>query len=113
MFTEIQTTDQLDQVIAASEVAPQVVFKHSSRCGLSASAHRSLSVLSSQDPPVFILTVQDSRKLSNEIEERFQIRHESPQIIIFSGGEPVFNSSHRRATSETVRECVSTIETQD
>ena len=113
MFTELQTAADLDRVLADSQHRPAIVFKHSNQCGLSTRAYRSLSKLDEfTDLPVHMLVVQTARPLSNEIEARFGIRHESPQVIVVSNREPVFNASHHNATAEAVGEALSRIETQ-
>lgn len=104
-FKILKTVEDFDAVVSQSETKPVVVFKHSSACSLSARAFSNLASLDqSTDPPVFQITVQESRALSNHIEATLGIRHESPQVIIFRDGKPVFNTSHTRVTAENVRE---------
>ena len=49
-----------------------------------------------------LVIVQISRNVSNEIELRTNIRHETPQAIILKDGAPIFNVSHFRITAETI-----------
>ena len=55
------------------------------------------------DLPIYEVVVQDARTLSNEIAERLDIRHETPQVIVLRDGKAVFHASHRRVTAEAVR----------
>lgn len=75
-----------------------IVYKHSPTCELSAQAMEEVKVLSRErdDVPIFLVDVLLQRSLSNEIEARLHIRHESPQAIIMKGGQPVWNGSHRQ-----------------
>ncbi len=75
-----------------------IVYKHSPTCELSAMAMEEVKVLARErdDVPIFLVDVLLQRSLSNEIESRLKIRHESPQAIIMKSGQPVWNASHRQ-----------------
>lgn len=77
-----------------------VLYKHSPTCGLSSIAMEEVKVFSQDrsDVPVFMVDVLLQRSLSNEIETRLRIRHESPQAIIFKHGAAVWHGSHRQVT---------------
>jgi bacillithiol system protein YtxJ len=103
-FIALQSEEGLRQAIERSRGAPVVLFKHSSACSLSAYAYHELGRLTHPaDPPVYVLVVQAERSLSNAVERRFGIRHQSPQVIVLYDGEPVYDASHGRVTAETVR----------
>jgi len=40
------------------------------------------------------VNIQQNRALSNEIADRFGIRHESPQLLVIRNKTAVFNTSH-------------------
>ena len=42
----------------------------------------------------YFLNIQQNRALSNEIVNRFGIRHESPQLLVIKNKIAVFNTSH-------------------
>ena len=86
---------------------PVLLFKHSRTCGTSFFARKEVQQLSeADDPRVYEIVVQDARSLSNEIAARFGIRHESPQAILIRNGKAVWNTSHGRITSTSVRNAV-------
>ncbi len=62
-----------------------VVFKHSTACGLSASAAREVERLQ-VDLPVYQVDVREQRPLSTWIATRYGVPHESPQVILVRGG---------------------------
>ena len=104
-FVSLHSPEELSNVIERSAREPVVLFKHSRTCGLSASAYREMERLTApDDPPVYLVVVQTARGLSDEIEARLAIRHESPQVIVLSEAQPVFHTSHRGVTAEAVRE---------
>lgn len=101
----LSTEEDLETAFAQSEREPVLIFKHSARCSLSARAHREMKKLDgAEDPPVYRLTVQEARDLSNEVEDRLGIRHETPQAILLYEQKPFFDASHHDVTVETVRE---------
>lgn len=79
-----------------------VLFKHSRSCPVSWAAATQVKRFQEGHPsvPVYTITVQQDRKLSNWIEEQTGIRHESPQVIIFRNGEAVANTSHNGVTEQ-------------
>ena len=87
------TPDQLDQVMAAPVA---LVYKHSTRCPVSAMAMDEVRRLVGERPdaPVWVVDVIVQRRLSVEVAERTGVRHESPQAILLAGGEVVYDASH-------------------
>jgi bacillithiol system protein YtxJ len=105
--TPLETLEALDALLMRSSERPQLVFKHSIHCGLSGIAFDELgSHLDQPDPGVdyWLVTVQTSREVSNAVEERLGIRHETPQAILVCGGRPIWNASHRRITAAALSE---------
>lgn len=105
-FRSLATEDDLDEALRLSDEEPVVLYKHSNACPISASAQDELKSLigtAGEAPPIYQLVVQESRALSDRIAEHFSIRHETPQAIVVSDGEPTFNASHQDVTAERVR----------
>jgi len=73
-----------------------IIFKHSQTCPVSWAADRQVNAFQSRfpDAPLFRLTVQQHRELSNQIAAETGVRHESPQILVFRQGAVVSNASH-------------------
>ena len=49
--------------------------------------------------PAFTVDVRAQRPLSQQIAARSGVEHESPQVIIFRRGTPVWNASHQDITA--------------
>ena len=76
--------DDLEAALAASHVAPVILFKHSETCGVSLMARDGLA----DEPlpaPVHEVVVQRQRPVSNAMAERLGVRHESPQVFVVAG----------------------------
>ncbi|PLS02041.1 bacillithiol system redox-active protein YtxJ [Neobacillus cucumis] len=102
MLKKIDTVQQFDELI--NNGGKFFFLKHSLTCPISLAAYKEYEKFAgtNEDAPTYYLAVQDSRPLSNEIAERFEIKHESPQAILFSEGKAVWNASHWKITSRSL-----------
>ena len=90
-FIELLDVASLDDFLAKSNGAPVIIFKHSDTCGISARAYTQMSAL---DRPVGLVTVQTARAVSDEIERRMDLAHQTPQVMIISDGKVAWTASH-------------------
>ncbi len=91
------SADELDTLVSKSIKRPQLIFKNSTTCGISSMALRSFEAqydLNSEQADLYMLHIQHNRSLSNEIAQRFHVRHESPQLLIIKNGSVVKDVSH-------------------
>lgn len=87
--------EQLKQIITKSQLRPQVIFKHSTRCSISAVAlQRMQKVAQPADIDFYFLDLLVYRNLSNKISDTFKIDHESPQVLVIKDGDCVYEESH-------------------
>ncbi len=94
-WKELTKESQLSEIKEESKNRPQVIFKHSTRCSISAVAK---SRLERGTPPAnvdfYFLDLIRDRSLSNKIAEEFSVYHESPQVLVIKNGECVYDESH-------------------
>lgn len=96
----INLTDvsQLDEINAQSKHEPVVIFKHSTRCSISSMAwsrfNRGMNELLDKALKFYYLDLIQYREISNLIADKFEVRHESPQILVILNGKSIYNSSH-------------------
>lgn len=96
------TEQSLDLIDEQSKLKPQIVFKHSTRCGVSSMVLRrferqSHEVISGMD--FHMVDLISNRDISNAIAARYGITHQSPQLIIVKNGTAVYNVSHYDITT--------------
>jgi monothiol bacilliredoxin len=60
-----------------------------------------------EDLPLGVIRVVEARPASNHVEERTGITHESPQLILFKDGQPVFDRDNWDITAEDVQAALS------
>src|SRR5690606_25312000 len=92
-WKSITKEDQLNEIIERSYSKIQLIFKHSTSCNISADALEELKQL---DYDGWYLDLLTYRPISNKIAELFEIKHQSPQVILIDQGKAIFNESHWR-----------------
>ena len=100
-FVEIDDVASLDLFIAESGERPAIIFKHSNTCGVSSRVYREMSQVAR---PVGIVVVQHARDVSDEIERRFRIQHETPQALIVQGDKVVWSASHYAVKAQAIEQ---------
>ena len=100
-FISIDDNATLDRFLADANGGAVVIMKHSNSCGVSSRAYGEMTSFEGQ---VGLITVQESRAVSDEIERRTGIAHETPQILILRDNKVVFTASHFQVKAQTVKE---------
>ena len=62
-----------------------LVYKHSTTCPISATAGQEVRAIKT-DLPIYWINVREQRDLSNWVADTYQVRHESPQLILIRDG---------------------------
>lgn len=106
----IHLTDegQIKQIVSKSQLTPQVIFKHSTRCSISSTALSRLQRSTQpKDVDFYFLDLLAHRDLSNKIAQLFNVHHESPQVLVIRDGECTFDESHLGISMDEIAEHVS------
>jgi len=96
-WNRLTSVDQLETIIEESNSKPIAIFKHSTRCGVSSMTFRQFENnfnIENEKVKLYFLDLIAFRELSNEIAIRFQVMHQSPQLIVLRNGNTVHHSSH-------------------
>jgi len=108
MIIELHEKQDLEQLLKQSRKEPVLLFKHSTQCSRSAAVIEGFEAFERKNPSLvcgLILVIED-RDISDEVEERFAIRHESPQAILIVNEAPVWHASHWKITEDALEEAV-------
>ena len=96
-WIDLKEMKQLDLLVENSRSKTQFIFKHSTRCGVSRMVLNQLRKEYSIDEnsaDIYYLDLISYRDISNEIANRFEVRHESPQLLVLRNGTVVSHNSH-------------------
>ena len=87
---------QLDEIAALSAETPVAIFKHSTRCGVSRMVLKQFENEFRPDTKVtpYFLDLLAHRDVSNAISEKFNVMHQSPQLLLIKDGKSVYDASH-------------------
>lgn len=98
--------DQLNEISVASNEKPMVIFKHSTRCSISRMALKQFENeydLTDDEVTIYFLDLLSFRDISNAITTRFQVEHQSPQLILIKDEKAIYNASHSDIDAETLK----------
>ena len=104
-WNEITQDQTIQDIITRSAQKPQLIFKHSTRCSISSMAKNRLDrseAPSSVD--FYYLDLIKFRNISNKVEEIFQVKHESPQVLLIRNGECIYEESHNGISMGEIEE---------
>jgi len=93
----LNSIKQLDEIRFKSRTKTQLIFKHSTRCGISRMVMNQFTKdygFSKNDFDLYYLDILNFRDISNEIAKAFEVWHESPQLLIIKNGVVVAYESH-------------------
>ncbi len=105
-MTELKRLTDFARSAETAKEGPVLIFKHSTTCPISGrAAQRMDKMLRETDealPKFYMVKVIESRPVSNAIEGMYEVKHESPQILLIKDGKAVWNTSHDEITAEAV-----------
>ncbi|HYE55638.1 MAG TPA: bacillithiol system redox-active protein YtxJ [Chitinophagaceae bacterium] len=101
----LTSEEQINEIRERSTQRPQVIFKHSTRCGISAMAKNRLEKANPVEAADFYyLDLINYRSISHKVAEEFNVYHESPQVLVIRNGECVYDESHLGISMDDIRE---------
>ncbi|GGG49036.1 bacillithiol system redox-active protein YtxJ [Epilithonimonas arachidiradicis] len=105
LWKKIESEKDLDLAVEKSSQQKVLIFKHSTRCFISKTVLKNFEKQmqnSDKNYAFYFLDLLAHRNLSNEIESRFDVVHQSPQLIVLENGKPTHNASHQNIDLDTV-----------
>ncbi len=107
-WKEITRLEDLAAIEEGSKHRPQVIFKHSTRCSISSMALSRFERSWEGEEPldIWYLDLIAYRAVSNEIADRFNVTHQSPQAIMIHNGEVRYHNSHNAIDLGDIRNLI-------
>jgi bacillithiol system protein YtxJ len=106
-WKSLEDIDQLNSIETDSLNSPIAIFKHSTTCSISMMAKKRLESTWNIDIDAYYLDLKKHRDISNEIADRYNVHHESPQIILIKNKEAVYDASHFDISVDELQEALS------
>ena len=109
-WNTISTENEVLEIIETSAVKPQIIFKDSVSCGISAFAKERLTNdygLIENIADFNYLDLLSHRAISNFIAAQLEVTHQSPQIIVLIDGKVIFRDSHHSIEAKKIAEKIS------
>ena len=112
----IKLTDenQLNECWNLSHQKPQLIFKHSTRCSISIMAltrFQGSGILDSDVIDSYYLDLLSFRNISNAIESKSGVVHQSPQVIVLNKGEVFLSETHGMINGRAILQEIKTLNT--
>jgi len=96
---EFKTIEELEAIDQASYDTPQIIYKNSTTCGL---CDIMWEEVKKGNFEMNYLDLLQYRPVSNEVEQKYNVLHESPQVLIIRNGKCVYHTSHRRINATEI-----------
>jgi bacillithiol system protein YtxJ len=107
-WNQLNTENQLEELVRDSFQTPQLIFKHSTRCSISAMALNRLEREGMQPSLTYhLLDLIAFRALSLAVAQKFTVHHESPQVLLLKNGDCIYDESHLAINASEIREHLS------
>lgn len=97
---------QLEEIIKISIAKPVLIFKHSTRCGISRMALKSFERafdIPETEMDMYFLDLLSYRALSQDISIKFNVVHQSPQVLVIKNGKIIYDDSHYSIAIEAIK----------
>ncbi len=108
-WLSLTSLDQLNEIETKSQTKLQVIFKHSTTCGISRmviNMFKKAYDFSVDEVDLYYLDLHAYREVSNEAGYKFQVLHQSPQLLVIKNGVVVAHSSHGAIAEVDLRQFV-------
>ena len=101
----LTSIEQLEKISILSNQKPQLIFKHSTRCSISMVVKSRLEKSAApENIDFYYLDLLNYREISNQIASKFEVHHESPQVLLIVNGECIYDESQMGITMDEILE---------
>lgn len=100
---------QLIEIISISTTKPVLIFKHSTRCGISRMVLKNFEReydIPASKMDLYYLDLLENRAISTEITSKFNVMHQSPQALVIDKGHVVYHDSHSGISVEAIKKAI-------
>ncbi len=105
----LESVEQLQNVIRNSAKKPKVIFKHSTRCGISRMVLKDFErgySLKGGEAGFYLLDLLNHRDVSDAIAQKLSVTHQSPQVIVLKDELVRHTESHHGIDIRKIEELI-------
>ena len=104
-WNQITTLSQLNEIQEISKTKPAIIFKHSTTCMISRMALKNFEkeFELQNEVEAYLLDLLNFREISNQIAAKFDVKHQSPQLLLIKNEIAVYNTSHESIDAATLK----------
>ncbi|WP_088547383.1 bacillithiol system redox-active protein YtxJ [Paenibacillus aquistagni] len=112
-MNSIHSIEDLEAFIAGSHEQPAVLFKHSTRCPISAQAAEEMKQVTAQfegkNIAFGLVLVVEDREVSLAAQDKLGVKHESPQVMLLKDGSVIWHDSHHQIRCDRLESILSPV----
>ena len=113
-WKNIESEAHFFEILENSVNRPQIIFKHSTTCGVS--GHAEMKLIDGTDQLIAhadfsYLDLLQFRSISNLIASELRVTHQSPQIILVINKQPVYTVTHNAIDVKKILNAISNFAT--
>ncbi len=104
-----QNEAHLQEILAASQTTPQLIFKHSTRCSISSmvlNRFENSELFRSETISCWFLDLIAYREISNMVAAETEVWHESPQCIVIDKSKVIYAESHGAIDAKVIQQLI-------
>jgi len=92
----LNSLSQLDEIKEVSQTKTVLIFKHSTRCGVSSMALKDFekAFQPKENTVIYFLDLLAHRDVSDAVATQFRVQHQSPQLLVIEKGMCSKHASH-------------------
>jgi len=108
-WKRLSNDQELNALTEESFQLPVLIYKHSTRCSLSDITQLRLERSWESDPldlSPYFLDLVFNKEVSDAVEHQFQVRHQSPQVLVIYQGKCIFQSSHLSISHRALKDVI-------
>jgi bacillithiol system protein YtxJ len=105
----LESVEQFHNVVKNSSRKPKVIFKHSTRCGISRMVLKSFEngySLKGGEAGFYLLDLLNFREVSSAVASELAVTHQSPQLIVLRNELVIHTDSHQGIDIRKVEELI-------
>lgn len=103
-WINIESVQQLNEVLDINSPKTKLFFKHSTRCSISSMALKFFESdwIGNEDVECYFIDLIAYREVSNELAKQTHVEHQSPQVIVLKEKNVIYNASHQSIDAEKI-----------